>query len=561
MRAVCQFSRLTIISKSARNTPAATRLIAAANCQLTVSESTDASATIRVVQVLPRARTEQTIRAWHDAYPWLALAGLCWFAFFYRLGALPMYPWDEARLADNALEMTRNGNWLVVYYEGAPDLWSPKPPLMIWLIALAIKAAGPVEWAVRLPSAIAALITTVVLFLFPSVHLRDRLAGFLASAALMSTLGYLAKHAARSADYDALLTLWTTLYILAFYLALEKKGSRSFHLTAFAVASTMAVMTKGVGGLIFFAPLAAYVIAVPRFRSLLKTRSLYLAFLAPIAIGCLYYIIREHAIPGYVAAVLHTDIGRYTTGVDAKPNSNPLYYVLQPRNLPWLPALPVAFWACRRFGHQPEKALTAFLTIGILGYLLIISFARTKQGWYALPLHPLCALVVGVGLSAAIRHYGPKMRRWGGASAMTTLACAVMALLVIGLNLALVLYYYPSLVAEPPDQYSFFLRQLPQLVPDYKRIAVLHPGYRNSGGFGFYVAPTRFYVTALNDRGYDVSLEPLYRPRLARAGEALLVCGDDQVKSLVRDAGAVTVAEAYGCTAWTNPTRAYEVIR
>ncbi len=175
--------------------------------------------------------------------------------------------------------------------------------------------------------------------------------------------------------------------------------------------------------------------------------------------------------------------------------------------------------------------------------------------------HPLCALVVGVGLSAAIGHYGPKMRRWGGATAMATLACAAMALLVVGLNMALVLYYYPSLVEGPRDQYSFFLRQLPHLMPGYKRVAVRHPGYRNSAGFGFYVAPTRFYVTALNDFGYDVSLEPLYEPHLAREGEALLVCGDEHEKSVVRNAGAVTVAEAYGCTAWTNPTRADEVIR
>src|ERR1700751_1170400 len=104
--------------------------------------------------------SERTMGAWSDAVPWLALTGLCWFAFFYHLGTLPLYPWDESRLADNALEMTRNGNWLVTYYEGAPDLWSPKPPLMIWLMALSIEAFGPVEWAVRLPSAIAASITT-----------------------------------------------------------------------------------------------------------------------------------------------------------------------------------------------------------------------------------------------------------------------------------------------------------------------------------------------------------------------------------------------------------------
>ena len=496
---------------------------------------------------------DRTLKEWSGALPWLALAGLCGLAFFYRLGALPLYSWDESRLAESALEMTRNGKWLVTYYEGAPDLWSPKPPLMIWFMALSIKAFGPVEWAVRLPSAIAASITTFVLYLFLSVHLRDRLAGFVASAVLMSTLGYVAKHAARSADYDALLTLWTTLYVLALYLALENEKRRSLYLAAFAVASAMAILTKSTQALIFFAPLAAY-LAVRANRLLLKTPSLYLAFLAPIAVGCLFYMIREHASPGYIAAVFHEDIDRYTAGVDARPNSNPLYYVLQPRNLPWLPVLPFALWICWRYGSPREKALIGFLGTSFLGYFLIISFAQTKQGWYALPLHPLCALMIGVGLSVAIRHYGPRMQRWGGVSRVTTSACAVLALAVIGLNWVLVHYYYPALVAEPPDQYSFFLRSLPQLMPDHRHVSVLHPGYKNSGGFDFYVGPTRFYVTALNDLGYDVSLEPLSGTHQARKGEALLACGDN--RAAARKAGTVIIAEAYGCTAWTNPPEA-----
>ena len=493
----------------------------------------------------------QTKRFSHGVLTWIALAFLCWFAFFYHLGTLPLYAWDESRLANNALEMTRNGHWLVTYYEGAPDLWSTKPPLMIWLMALSIKAFGPIEWSVRLPSAIAASITTVMLYLFLSLHCRDRLAGFLASAALMSTLGYVAKHAARSADYDAMLTMWTTLYLVSFYLALEKKETRPFYLASFAIASAMAVMTKTVQGLIFFAPLALYVAAIPRFRALLKTPSLYLAFAVPIVAGCTFYASREHALPGYLSAALHNDIvSRYSEALDAKPHS-PLYYVLQPRNLPWFAVLPFAAWLSFRYGRSQEKQLTAFLATCYLGYFLIISFAQTKQGWYALPLHPLCALMIGVGLSAAIQHYGPKVRHLGGSAGVAGLASGAMASLVISLNWILIYYYYPDLVATPQDEYSFFLRQLPQLMPDYKRIVVLHPGYGNAAGFDFYVAPARFYVTVLNDRGYSISLEPIKGKHQPREGEALLACSDDLVRSAARNPGAVTVAEAYGCTAWT----------
>jgi hypothetical protein len=286
----------------------------------------------------------------------------------------------------------------------------------------------------------------------------------------------------------------------------------------------------------------------------LKRPSLYLAFAAPVALACAFYIVRENAIPGYLAAALHSDFARYTEGVDARPGS-PLYYVLQPRNLPWLAVLPFALGLCWRYGRSREKALMAFLAVSYLGYFLVLSLGETKQGWYALPLHPLCALMIGIGFSAAIRHYATGTSRWGSFSGVATVACAAMALLVLGLNAILVTYYYPGLVAEPRDRYSFFLRELPQLMPDHKRITVLHPGYSNSAGFAFYVAPARFYATALADRGYDISLQPLDAMRQPKDGEVLLECGDEIGKSTARKPGAVTIAEAYGCIAWTSPSR------
>ena len=44
-----------------------------------------------------------------------------------------MRMWDEARFAVHAMEMARNGNWLVQHFDGSPDMWSTKPPLATWL--------------------------------------------------------------------------------------------------------------------------------------------------------------------------------------------------------------------------------------------------------------------------------------------------------------------------------------------------------------------------------------------------------------------------------------------
>src|SRR5688572_30787675 len=83
--------------------------------------------------------------------------------FFIKLSQIPIRIWDEARNANNALQIIQHGHWLVPYYENAPDMWNTKPPLLIWIQALLIKLFGINEIAIRLPSAIAATLTSFVL--------------------------------------------------------------------------------------------------------------------------------------------------------------------------------------------------------------------------------------------------------------------------------------------------------------------------------------------------------------------------------------------------------------
>ena len=93
----------------------------------------------------------------------LVIAGI---PLFMHLDALPFRLWDESRLASNAYEMNKNGNLIVTYYDGQPEMWSTKPPLVIWMQVLFIKILGFNELAVRLPSAIAGLLTCMVLLYF-----------------------------------------------------------------------------------------------------------------------------------------------------------------------------------------------------------------------------------------------------------------------------------------------------------------------------------------------------------------------------------------------------------
>jgi 4-amino-4-deoxy-L-arabinose transferase-like glycosyltransferase len=94
------------------------------------------------------------------------------FPLFVNLGDHPIRLWDESRNAINALDMFSNGNYLVTHYEGNPEMWNTKPPLLIWLQVLFFTLIGPSELALRLPSAFAALGVCITLYLFSIKYLN-----------------------------------------------------------------------------------------------------------------------------------------------------------------------------------------------------------------------------------------------------------------------------------------------------------------------------------------------------------------------------------------------------
>ena len=63
---------------------------------------------------------------------------LLYFPLFLRLDSRPLREWDEARNAVNAYEMSKSGQFLIKTYEGQPDLWETKPPLL--------KRLGTMNW-------------------------------------------------------------------------------------------------------------------------------------------------------------------------------------------------------------------------------------------------------------------------------------------------------------------------------------------------------------------------------------------------------------------------------
>src|SRR5688572_33040250 len=96
----------------------------------------------------------------------LAVLGVA--ALSVRLSHPPLHT-DEITYMSGVLESMAQGTVFPVYGNGA--LFVNKPPLSLWMMRLSSEVLGPGPFAARLPSALAATATGVVIYLFGAVFL------------------------------------------------------------------------------------------------------------------------------------------------------------------------------------------------------------------------------------------------------------------------------------------------------------------------------------------------------------------------------------------------------
>jgi 4-amino-4-deoxy-L-arabinose transferase-like glycosyltransferase len=323
---------------------------------------------------------------------WIGLFCLVAIPIFLHLDKQPIRIWDEARLSINAYEMNRNGNLLVTHFEGAPDMWNTKPPLMIWLQVLFIKILGFNELALRLPSAIAALLTCVVMAVFSKRCFKDALPGMIACMVLVTANGYINIHASRTGDYDALLALFTTLFSLSMFLYVETRALKYLHV--FFGALTLAVLTKSVQGLLFLPAIGLYVLL--NRRDIFKSKWLYIDLGLFLLIAGGYYLLREQYNPGYLRAVWENELGgRYLDSLE--DNKQPAeYYVQQLKDWLFKPWIWLSIAGVFAGYFSKYRKFTFFITLLSATYLLFISLSQTKLEWYTVPLFPFLSFLAAM---------------------------------------------------------------------------------------------------------------------------------------------------------------------
>jgi len=328
---------------------------------------------------------------------------------FYNLAGPAIFIFDEAIYANNALEMAMYGDPLVLKNNGLTDLYNTKPPLVIWLQSLAIQILGPTEWAIRLPSALAALGTAFLLLLFSHRSLKDYRIGLVAILVLVTSSGYLRNHVARSGDLDAMLVFWITFYsLLAFDYLLNPKGKKDkWYFTWIGLGVFLAFMSKSVAGLMPLLGLALAALLQKQLIAILKKPYLYVVA-GSVAFACLgYYGLREYAAPGYLDKVIFSEYRRFTENIMPWQEQPFGFYWenMWTRSyfMPYLKSLPLALVLGLWGGEKKEaqgvlNAFTKMAAVFCLSYFLLISYPSVKLNYYDAPLYPFLSLLIGVGL-------------------------------------------------------------------------------------------------------------------------------------------------------------------
>lgn len=334
-------------------------------------------------------------------FSFFLLLSILTITFFARLSSVPIRIWDEARNANNAVQQYLYGSWLVPYYEGSPDMWNTKPPLLIWLQAVSMHFFGINEAAVRLPAAIAAAATGLVLWAFCTMQVNKPWAGFLSGSVLAATFAYVDNHAGRTGDYDALMVLFMTAYSFCFFIYTQKGGQKWLY--CFWIVVTLAAFTKGIAGLLLLPGIFLWVLMQKKMMPVLKEKAFYPGLLFFIVCVGGYYGIREQYNPGYLKAVYENELGgRYLSSLEG--HQFPFFYYYENlvhwRYAYWCYFIVPAFLFGLLSSSITIKKITLFNACMVLPFLIIISSGGTKLDWYDLPVYPFLALQTGLLLSA-----------------------------------------------------------------------------------------------------------------------------------------------------------------
>ncbi|MEO8546086.1 MAG: glycosyltransferase family 39 protein [Burkholderiaceae bacterium] len=332
------------------------------------------------------------------------------------IGLRDPWPSDEPRFTLVAKQMIESGDWL--FPHRGIELYSDKPPMLMWLEAAAYELLGNWRVAFLLPSLLSGMLTLVLTWDLGRRLWNPRV-GLFAAAAVLASFQFV--YQVKRAQIDPLVMMWITLANWGLLLhLLEGPNWRAYWLGCFAAG--LGVITKGVGVL---ALLMLLPFAFARLRhwqgvsqisgSGLRWAGGALAFVLAISLWLVPMLWVAHArgtaeYAAYVSDILfHQTAKRYEGSVGG--HAQPFWYYLPVLVLHFFP-LSLAYLGAWRLWVRGLKAGDARLLM-LLGWSLLVVFffslAGGKREVYLMPVLPMLALAVAPSLQRSV---STRWMRW-----------------------------------------------------------------------------------------------------------------------------------------------------
>ncbi|MBD3828382.1 MULTISPECIES: glycosyltransferase family 39 protein [Stenotrophomonas] len=350
------------------------------------------------------------------------------------LGLRDPWPSDEPRFALVAKQMVTSGDWL--FPHRGTELYSDKPPMLMWSQAILYRLIGDWRVAFLLPSLLAALGTLACVYDLGR-RLWTRRVGLYAAWALLFAVHFTFQ--SKKAQIDPLVVFFITLanYGLLRHL-LCGPAWRWWWLGWFAAG--LGVITKGVGvlALLMIVPAAtASLLGWPRVRLHIRDARFWLAPLAFVLAIAMWFVPMVLTALGsgsaeyraYLDDILFRQTAkRYAQSWD---HHQPWWYFLATMPSMWLPAFLVLPWAVPAWWRRLRRRDPRYLML--LGWWLLIvlffSIPHGKRDVYILPALPMFCLALAPLLPGLLRR---RDVQW-----LMGAFTAVLALALLGVGIAM----------------------------------------------------------------------------------------------------------------------------
>jgi 4-amino-4-deoxy-L-arabinose transferase-like glycosyltransferase len=354
----------------------------------------------------------------------VVLSSLLLFPNLYK-GSLGGY--DDALYAHEAKQMLLTGDWWTIRYNGLLNF--EYPPMFVWLEALSMKLMGISDFAAKFPSALAGLLTIVLVFCIARMWSEEFWLPVASGWVLMLTQYFLkySMHAMTDVPFTFFFTLAIYLYMLGL------RRHRFVILSGLAVG--LAILTRSILGILPIVVIAGHWVWA---RPPLPRRYAFYGLIVALVAPAVWYA-SEYRLYGDQFLTNHFSFisGKAFSGAPRgswKVLRDLLEYpwLLVRLYWPWLPLMLVGLATQVKKMVQYREKLATLLVMWVFAVIIPFSLADAKVLRYIMPVFPAFALLSAVPASRWIE------RRIAASRSTRPLFTAYCALCAVVLVIAVI---------------------------------------------------------------------------------------------------------------------------